>query len=62
MADITRTQFVLRLPQDMLTEVDRRREALGLSRNQWYENMTRWVLINTETIATRPPDVTEPDL
>jgi hypothetical protein len=47
MADINRTQFALRLPADLIEDVDKRAEALHISRNQWYENMTRWVLANT---------------
>ena len=55
MTDTTRIPFNVRLPEDLLAEVDRRRDALGISRNQWYENMTRWVLANTETIQKRTP-------
>jgi predicted HicB family RNase H-like nuclease len=53
-SDTTKTQFNLRLPDDMLEQVDERAKALGISRNQWYENMTRWVLANTYTIEQRP--------
>ena len=53
MTDITRTQFALRLPADMVEEVDVRAKALNLSRNQWYENMTRWVLDNTHTVEEK---------
>ena len=53
MTDTTKTPFNLRLPKDLLDQVDRRAEDLGLSRNQWYENMTRWVLANTHTILIR---------
>jgi predicted HicB family RNase H-like nuclease len=53
MADITKTQFVLRLPEGVVEQVDARAEALQISRNQWYENMTRWVLENTHTIKQR---------
>ena len=49
-SDTKRTPFNLRLPAGHVAEVDARAEALGLSRNQWYENMTRWVLDNTVTI------------
>lgn len=49
----TKIPFNLRLSKDLLTQVDERAEALGLSRNQWYENMTRWVLANTATIKER---------
>jgi predicted HicB family RNase H-like nuclease len=48
MADITK-QFALRLPDELVEAVDLRASALGISRNQWYENMTRWVLVNTYT-------------
>jgi predicted HicB family RNase H-like nuclease len=50
--DITQ-QIVLRLPKVMVQAVDRRAKNLGLSRNQWYENMTRWVLKNTVTVEKR---------
>ena len=49
--------FNLRLPSDLMLEVDRRAENLGISRNQWYENMTRWVLVNTYTIEQRGQEV-----
>jgi metal-responsive CopG/Arc/MetJ family transcriptional regulator len=54
MSDITdttaRIPIALRLPEDLLPGVDERAKALGISRNQWFENMTRWVLDNTVTI------------
>jgi predicted HicB family RNase H-like nuclease len=49
----TKTQFNLRLPEDMVAQVDDRAKNLKISRNQWYENMTRWVLVNTYTIEER---------
>jgi hypothetical protein len=48
--DITK-QVSLRLPAHQLNEVDERAEALGISRNQWFENMLDWVLLNTYTNA-----------
>lgn len=54
MADTTnRIQCNLRLPEDLLAQVDARREKLGISRNQWFENMTSWCLENTVTIKER---------
>jgi metal-responsive CopG/Arc/MetJ family transcriptional regulator len=49
----TKTQLALRLPQDLVAKVDERAENLGISRNQWFENMTRWVLENTRTVLDR---------
>jgi Arc-like DNA binding domain len=49
MADSDIKQFALRLPVELLEQVDARAEKLRISRNQWYENMTRWVLVNTYT-------------
>lgn len=49
----TKIPFNLRLPKDMLDEVDRRADALGMSRNQWFANMTGWVLANTHTVEAR---------
>lgn len=43
----TKTAFNLRLPKELLEQVDDRAEAVGISRNQWFESMTRWVLANT---------------
>ena len=55
MADTTSDTkpFNLRLPADVVQQVDARAKNLGLSRNQWFENMTRWVLDNTHTIQSR---------
>jgi hypothetical protein len=52
MSDITK-QVALRLPSDLISLIDARAEALGISRNQWFENMARWVLANTHTIIKR---------
>jgi predicted HicB family RNase H-like nuclease len=52
-SDITKTQFALRLPDDVLEQVDARAKHLGISRNQWFENMARWVLAHTYTIEER---------
>lgn len=41
MSDITKKQFALRLPEELLAQVDARAKAKGLSRNQWFERMTR---------------------
>ena len=46
-------QIALRLDAELLKQVDERAQALGLSRNQWFENMTRWVLANTQTVEDR---------
>jgi predicted HicB family RNase H-like nuclease len=48
-SDPTR-QFVLRLPPELLAQVDRRAKDKNLSRNQWFEYMTRWVLGHTTTV------------
>jgi metal-responsive CopG/Arc/MetJ family transcriptional regulator len=52
-SDTARTAFNVRLPKDLLAQVDDRAENLSISRNQWYENMTRWVLANTYIIEER---------
>lgn len=51
-SDITQ-QIVLRLPKDLVAAVDRRAKLGGLSRNQWFERMARWVLINTHRIEKK---------
>jgi metal-responsive CopG/Arc/MetJ family transcriptional regulator len=43
----------LRLPADLVEKVDGRAKPLGISRNQWFENMTSWCLENTATIKER---------
>lgn len=57
MSDTTResakTQFNLRLTDDLLTQVDARAKNLNISRNEWFANMTRWVLANTKTVTDR---------
>ena len=50
----SKAPFNLRMDYQMLAEVDARAEALGISRNEWFSNMTRWVLENTQTIESRP--------
>lgn len=55
MTGTTRIQCNLRLPQDLIEGIDARREPLNISRNQWIENMARWCLANTQTIAARVP-------
>lgn len=49
MAESDTKAFNLRLPQELLDQVDERAKNLRISRNQWYENMTRWVLVHTYT-------------
>jgi predicted HicB family RNase H-like nuclease len=51
--DAMKVPFNLRLPGDMLREVDARAERLGISRNQWFSNMTKWVLKHTEVIERK---------
>jgi len=51
--DTTRVPFNLRLPPGLVKDVDERAKNLGISRNQWFENMTEWVLANTYTIQRR---------
>jgi metal-responsive CopG/Arc/MetJ family transcriptional regulator len=46
-----KTMVSMRLPEDLVTQVDERAGQLGISRSQWFENMTRWVLDHTETVA-----------
>jgi metal-responsive CopG/Arc/MetJ family transcriptional regulator len=51
----TKTAFNLRLPEDLLKQVDARADSLGISRNEWFTNMTRWVVDpkNTYTIKKK---------
>lgn len=51
----TKVPFNLRLPEDMLKQVDERAQKLEMSRNEWFTNMTRWCLANTKTIESRLP-------
>jgi len=51
--DSTRTQIALRIPAPLMVEVDARAEALGISRNQWFENMARWCIANTATVTSK---------
>ena len=51
MADKAMISF--RMANDMLKQVDARAEGLGISRSEWFTNMTRWVLANTYTIEQR---------
>ena len=46
MSDITKKVFVVRLPEDLLKVVDERAKARGISRNEWFTRMTKWVLAN----------------
>jgi len=50
---MVKTMVSMRLPEELLEEVDARAKALGINRSQWFENMTRWVLANTVTIEQR---------
>jgi predicted HicB family RNase H-like nuclease len=50
----TKTPFNVRMDPDMLAQVDERAQELGVSRNEWLNNMTRWCLRNTYTIEQRP--------
>lgn len=54
-SDITveKVQIALRLPAGLVEGIDVRAKELGLSRNQWMENMTEWVLINSQLVDTR---------
>lgn len=45
--------FNLRLPAEMVEAVDARAKKRGISRNEWYERMTQWVLEHA------PPDWSE---
>lgn len=53
MSDTKKTAFNIRLDPDMLGQVDERAQELGISRNEWFNNMTRWCLKNTYTIEQR---------
>jgi len=53
MTDIEKTQLALRLPKVLLDQVDERAAQRGISRNEWFINMTNWVLDNTYTIEKR---------
>jgi hypothetical protein len=56
MSDSTRDstrQVPLRLPNNLVDQIDTRREPLGISRNEWITNMITWCLANTQTITDR---------
>lgn len=53
MTDTKRLMVSMRLPEEMVEQVDARAKNLGITRTQWYENMTSWVLENTYTIESR---------
>ncbi|HMC98044.1 MAG TPA: ribbon-helix-helix domain-containing protein [Flavobacteriales bacterium] len=46
---MTKSMISFRLTDELLAQVDERAKKLGISRSQWFENMTRWVLVNTYT-------------
>jgi len=60
-------QIALRIDSDLVKEVDARiaqlkAEGKSISRNQWFENMTRWVVedlplhkANTDHLHASPP-------
>lgn len=50
----TKKAFNVRLDGPLLDAIDRRAKDVGLSRNEWIERCTRWV------IHTLPADVTDP--
>jgi hypothetical protein len=43
--------FSLRLPADLVAKVDARAKEKNISRNEWYERMTRWTLANAPVSA-----------
>lgn len=43
----------MRMPKDLVAQLDARAENLGISRTEWFENMVGWVLENTHTIESR---------
>jgi predicted HicB family RNase H-like nuclease len=45
MTDIKKS-ILLRLPEDLVKKADARAKERGMSRNQWFENMTKWVVEN----------------
>lgn len=49
----TRNEVKLRLPANLIAGIDERREVLGISRNQWIENMVHWALDHTVLIQQR---------
>lgn len=48
-SDSTKTQVALRLRKDLIEQVDARADQLGISRNQWFENMVSWAVTDTRT-------------
>lgn len=53
MTDSGKTMVSIRLPNELLEQIDARAERLGINRTKWFENMTRWVLTHTELIQRR---------
>lgn len=53
MTEDSKSMVSFRMPEEMLKQVDARAERLGISRSQWFTNMTRWVLTHTELIQRR---------
>ena len=43
----------MRLPTELVAQLDARAKNRGINRTEWFENMTRWVLENTYTIEQR---------
>ena len=53
-SDITpKQQISLRLSEATLNGIDARAEWLGISRQQWFDAMTEWVLLNTKTVDAK---------
>jgi metal-responsive CopG/Arc/MetJ family transcriptional regulator len=43
----------MRLPDELVAKIDERAGKLGITRSQWFSNMTAWCLKNTYTIEQR---------
>lgn len=55
MADSTR-QHSLRVPPDLMDEIDVRAKSVGLSRNEWIVRAMRWALaqpVRTTTVTEK---------
>ena len=58
-----RSMISMRLPDELMEQVDARAKNLGTNRTQWFENMLAFVMVNTYTkdkqIAWEPSYVLE---
>lgn len=49
----SRAQIMLRLPLELLAQIDEQAQAAGLSRNEWYIRMTKWALEHASDTDTK---------